>query len=153
MLFGSQNQPQVMRAWHNPFQPPPALYPFTEVVAMMTNSKVLVCSLQMCRADICTPDHDAVRFSVSDPDLLFEELRKAVHAPPFPESTNAVCTQKDDFLIDCHIKGFHCDQKNTEDPKKLPFAKIERISDPEYCQCYTIKPVSQYRVIVLGSTA
>ena len=100
-----------MRAWHNPFQPPPALYPFTEVVAMMTNSKVLVCSLQMCRADICTPDHDAVRFSVSDPDLLFEELRKAVHAPPFPESTNAICTQKDDFLIDCHIKGFHCDQK------------------------------------------
>ena len=58
------------------------------------------------------------------PDLLWQELKEATekYRAPFPEHTNAICTREDTFLLDCYIKGVHCDKKNDKDPKKLPYA-------------------------------
>ena len=80
------------------------------------------------------------------PDVLFQELQKLIDddTPTFPKATNDVCTDKDDFILDCNIKGNDCETVNKADKRNnnSQYATIERISDPNYCQCFTIKPVS-----------
>ena len=85
------------------------------------------------------------------PDVLFEHLQGMIDkdAPTFPEVSTNVCSKKDDFILECTIKGKPCEDPIYtiigEEKVELnvgPYATIERVSDPNYCQCFTIKSVS-----------